>query len=51
MNPLWGHVAGIVTLVAMLAFIGIGAWVWLPHHKRKFDALAKLPMQDGEGER
>ena len=49
MNPLWGHVIGIVTLVVMLAFIGTWAWVWLPNHKRKFDALAKLPMEDAEG--
>ena len=51
MNPLWGHVAGVVTLVVMLVFIGIWAWAWLPHHKSEFDALAKLPMQDAEGGR
>jgi cytochrome c oxidase cbb3-type subunit 4 len=46
MSPLWGHLAGIVTIVVMLAFIGIWVWAWLPHHKRDFDALAKLPMED-----
>jgi cytochrome c oxidase cbb3-type subunit IV len=51
MTPLWGHVIGIVTLVLMLLFIGIWAWAWLPHHKREFDALARLPMQDSEDER
>ena len=51
MNPFWGHVAGIVTVVLMLVFIGIWAWAWLPQHKRKFDALAKLPMEDREDER
>jgi cbb3-type cytochrome oxidase subunit 3 len=35
----------------MLAFIGIWAWAWLPYHKREFDALARLPMQDAESER
>jgi len=45
MSPLWGHLAGIVTIVVMLAFIGIWVWAWLPH-KRDFDALAKLPMED-----
>ena len=30
----------------MLVFLGIWAWAWLPHHKRTFDALAKLPMED-----
>ena len=28
--------------------LGIWAWAWLPHHKRKFDDLAKLPMEDAE---
>jgi cytochrome c oxidase cbb3-type subunit 4 len=49
MNPLWGQLIGVVTLVLMLVFIGIWAWAWLPHHKREFDALAKLPMEDWEG--
>jgi cytochrome c oxidase cbb3-type subunit IV len=51
MNPLWGTVVGIVTLVVMLVFIGIWAWAWLPRHKPAFNALAKVPMQDSESER
>ena len=51
MNPAWGTVAGIVTLIVMLVFLGIWAWAWLPHHKREFDALAELPMKDAESER
>ena len=46
MSPLWGHIAGVVTLVAMMAFIGIWVWAWLPNHKTEFDALATLPMED-----
>jgi cytochrome c oxidase cbb3-type subunit IV len=49
MNPLWGQLIGIVTLVLMIVFLGIWAWAWLPHHKREFDALAKLPLEDTEG--
>ena len=48
MSPLWGYVAGIVTLVVMVVFIGIWVWAWLPYHKRKFDVLATLPMEDGK---
>lgn len=51
MSPLWGDVVGIVTLIVMFVFIGVWVWAWLPHHKRSFDALARLPMQDGEDER
>lgn len=48
MNPFWGTVAGVVTLILMLWFIGIWVWAWLPHHRPTFDALAELPMQDGD---
>lgn len=51
MSSLWGHAIGIVTLAVMLVFIGIWAWAWLPLHKRAFDQLARLPMEDGERER
>jgi cytochrome c oxidase cbb3-type subunit 4 len=45
-NPVWGHVAGVVTLVLMLVFIGIWYWAWRPHHGRDFARLARLPLQD-----
>jgi len=51
MTPLWGHIVGIVTLIVMLAFIGVWAWAWLPRHKRAFDALARLPLEEPEDER
>ena len=50
MSPLWGHIAGVVTVVVMLAFIGIWIWAWLPYHKPEFDVLAALPMEDGKDE-
>jgi cytochrome c oxidase cbb3-type subunit 4 len=46
MNPIWGHIAGVATVIVMVLFIGIWVWAWLPHHKPDFDALAKLPMED-----
>ena len=51
MSPAWGHIAGALTVIVMLAFIGIWVWAWLPHHRRTFDALAKLPLEDREDER
>ncbi len=50
MSPFWGHIAGIVTAVVMLAFVGIWVWAWLPYHKPEFDDLATLPMEDGKDE-
>lgn len=46
MNPLWGHVAGVFIVLMMIAFIATWIWVWLPRHKRKYNALSRLPMQD-----
>ena len=51
MSPLWGHLAGIITVLVMLAFIGIWIWAWLPHHKPKFDALAELADAKTEKDR
>lgn len=46
MNPIWGPIAGAFIVLMMLTFIGIWIWAWLPHHKRDFAELARLPMQD-----
>jgi cbb3-type cytochrome oxidase subunit 3 len=35
----------------MLAFIGIWVWVWRPSHRRKFERLSKLPLEDLKGDR
>ncbi len=50
MNPIWGPIAGAFIVLMMLAFIGIWIWAWLPYHKRSFDELARLPMEDEDGE-
>lgn len=46
MNPLWSHLVGVSILVLMLTFLGIWIWAWRPRHRRTFDALAQLPMED-----
>lgn len=48
MNPLWGHAAGVITSLLLLSFIGTWIWVWNKGHKEKYDALARMPMDDGE---
>lgn len=49
MSGLWGHLVGVVILILMAVFIGIWVWAWRPRHRPTFDALAELPMRDGEG--
>ncbi len=46
MNPLWGHAAGVITVILMLTFIGIWIWAWRKKHKPVFDRLARLPLED-----
>ncbi|HEX7037320.1 MAG TPA: cbb3-type cytochrome c oxidase subunit 3 [Pseudomonadales bacterium] len=46
MSAFWGNVAGVVTVVLMLTFIGIWVWAWLPRHKVSFDRMAALPLQE-----
>lgn len=49
---------GLVTLVLMLAFIGIVIWAWSGKRKKDFEQAARLPLGDepagedsGEGQR
>ena len=51
MKPVWGSIAGGFILLMMLVFVGIWIWAWLPGHRRTFDELARLPMQDDDGPR
>ena len=46
MSNVWGHLAGVVTVILMITFIGIWIWAWRPRHSRVFDALACIPMED-----
>jgi len=47
-STLWGHFIGVIIVMLTLTFIGIWIWAWLPHHRRNFDALARLPMHEDE---
>lgn len=48
MSGIWGHLIGVLIVMLMLVFIGIWVWVWRPRHKRKFERLSKLPLEDLE---
>lgn len=38
-------VRGIVTVVALLVFIGIVAWAWSGRNKARFEEAARLPFE------
>lgn len=46
MNPIWGHVIGIITVILMTTFIGIWIWAWRKRHQRVFERMAAIPMED-----
>jgi cytochrome c oxidase cbb3-type subunit 4 len=46
MNPLWGQVAGVITVLLMLIFVGIWIWAWQARHRKVFTRMAQLPMED-----
>ncbi|MFA7664681.1 MAG: cbb3-type cytochrome c oxidase subunit 3 [Burkholderiaceae bacterium] len=48
MSTTWGWVAGLITIVLMVVFLGIWFWAWRARHKRVFDRMAQLPMQDSD---
>lgn len=48
MNDFWGNLIGVFTVLSLIAFIGIWIWVWNRRHKAKFDALARLPMEEDD---
>ena len=48
MSELAGHLIGVMIVLMMLVFIGIWIWAWLPHHKRVFSDLARLPLDEDE---
>lgn len=49
MNPIWGDIIGVVTVVLMVLFVGIWIWAWRKKHKPVFDQMAELPMEDELG--
>ncbi|MBU6247503.1 MAG: CcoQ/FixQ family Cbb3-type cytochrome c oxidase assembly chaperone [Xanthomonadaceae bacterium] len=42
----WGFLAGAVTVVLMLTFVGIWVWAWRKRHREVFQRMAGLPMED-----
>lgn len=46
MNPIWGHLSGVLIVVMMLVFIGIWIWAWRKYHKPNFNRMSRLPMED-----
>lgn len=46
MNEIWGHLIGVFIVVLMLTFLAVWVWAWRPRHRRTFQRMAQVPMQD-----
>ena len=44
-------VAGIITAVLLVLFVAGWIWAWMPSRRADFDAAARLPLTDEEGEK
>jgi cytochrome c oxidase cbb3-type subunit 4 len=45
-QTVYGWVAGITTLISMLAFIGVVAWSYSQRRQSDFEAAARLPLEE-----
>lgn len=43
-------IAGIITAVLLVVFLGGWFWAWRPARKQEFDAAARIPLEDEDGE-
>jgi cbb3-type cytochrome oxidase subunit 3 len=48
-ETMFGWVAGISTLVSMLAFLGTVAWSMSRRRTGDFEAAARLPLEEDDG--
>lgn len=48
MMDYWGHVVGVITVVLLVAFIGVWIWAWLPRHRAVFNRMARVPLDRDE---
>ena len=49
MSAIHGVLSGVITIILMVVFVAIWYWAWRPHHRRTFDELAELPLEDLTG--
>ena len=42
-------ISGLITGTLLLAFLGIAAWAYSSRNRARFDAAARLPLEDEPG--
>lgn len=46
MSAFWGNAIGVLIVLLMFIFIGYWIWLWRARHKKTFDRMSRLPMED-----
>ena len=41
-----GTLRGVMTGVLMVAFIAVWVWAWSRRHRERFEAAARMPLED-----
>ena len=49
MSAIHGVLSGVITIILMVVFVAIWFWAWRPRHRKTFDELAELPLEDLSG--
>ena len=43
-------VAGVITVILLLVFVGGALWVYSPRRKREFDQASRIPLEERDEE-
>ncbi len=43
-------IRGVLTIVLIIAFLGLVVWVWSSKRKETFDKLSRMPLEEDEGQ-
>lgn len=42
----WATTGGVMTVLALLLFIGVAVWAWSPARRERFAEAAQIPLRD-----
>ena len=43
-------IRGVLTIILMIAFLGLVAWAWSSKRKETFDKLSQMPLEEDDGQ-
>jgi len=43
-------IRGVLTIILMIAFLGLVVWAWSSKRKETFDKLSQMPLEEDDGQ-